>query len=150
MNKFIKKLKTVLIYLSVLTVFSCHNPENVNALLTENGLCDMSKSYCLLNGQLGTIKARFDKRPVTEEELLIHFDVPVELNLTRAQIKGINMSMGIVQIMLDEGHVRRTGTIFLGSCAEPMMAWRVILEVQHKETKEIELLQAGFVTTRGL
>ncbi len=78
-----------------------------------------------------------------EEELMINIGYPLDYHLANAWVEGTNMFMGKINVELNdlnvsEERVINNGVLFLGSCSEPHMRWRLVLEfnVSGKSTPE--------------
>lgn len=69
-----------------------------------------------------------------EEELTVTLSIPIQRVFQRAWIEGVNMYMGKLPVVVEGSHTIGThvsydAITFLGSCSEPNMRWRMVVEV---------------------
>ena len=98
-------------------------------------------------GQCSTIH---DEKKVTvsvhdpieiEEELNLSIYFPEDYVLVRSWVEGVNMFMGrffidLKQQQTNQGENQQDGILFLGSCSEPEMQWKLVVELKHSTTSE--------------
>jgi hypothetical protein len=90
---------------------------------------------------------------VLEEELTVDFGYPENLQLVGAWVEGVNMFMGKTHILLsDVTHYQQrqtaTGMLFLGSCSEANMRWRLVAEFKDDKSSQSERFYFNFSTSR--
>ena len=95
-----------------------------------------------LNSESG-LTVSFQPSPVVpEEEIQVVFQLPPSVVLENSSehiiegwVEGLNMYMGKTPILLNNDVSERTvkGVMFLGSCSEPTMRWRITLRIRHHE-----------------
>ncbi|WP_088328556.1 hypothetical protein [Lacimicrobium sp. SS2-24] len=93
------------------------------------GHCVLDQSDCefKLGAEWGRVS--LSPRPVPiEEPLNFVFYVPDQYRLESAHIEGVNMYMGRTVVFLDRQQAPVTGMSFLGSCREPSMHWKLVME----------------------
>tara|TARA_R110002124_G_scaffold224875_3_gene390160 strand:- start:24 stop:446 length:423 start_codon:yes stop_codon:yes gene_type:complete len=117
-------LFAVLIFISLLGLYY----KNVNSTVQSSENCDLSLGKCTFVYGNDEISVKFLSPIVTEEEILLTFELPQDVKLTDAWIEGINMFMGKTPV-IQEGERYIT---FLGSCNLDKMQWQLNMKVEDK------------------
>jgi hypothetical protein len=79
--------------------------------------------------------AHFSEKPVAEESVTITFSIPPNYEVESAWIEGVNMYMGKIPVLLEQGPKGKwSGWFMLGSCSEPVMRWQLRLNIASEES----------------
>lgn len=103
---------------------------NVNKPLTPLDGCELGTEPCALVVNNQILRVYFEHTPTPEEELLINFDIPKGLKITKAWVEGVNMYMGKTPILFENANRLNQGITFLGSCSLSEMRWQMFIELQ--------------------
>ncbi|MEM0909342.1 MAG: hypothetical protein AAGJ37_00090 [Pseudomonadota bacterium] len=101
---------------------------NVNDRLNTSNQCALLKNECFFSTQKGEFRLKFEQTPIAEEELKIAFNIPDGLTVHHAHIQGINMYMGRIPVLFEDGLPENTAVTFLGSCNLVEMQWVLTIE----------------------
>lgn len=96
-------------------------------------------------GKLVSINILVNKIDI-EEEIPMEFIVDEKYTLSHIWVEGMNMYMGRTPVLIDSNN-NKVGVMFLGSCSEPQMQWRINVELVN-ENGDKELEQFSFVTVQ--
>lgn len=136
----------------ILTVVYWYNFQSSH---TVEGLsCDLDNGQCTSVFDQKEVKVRVLDPLVIEEELNVQMEYPTTYKLTQAWIEGVNMFMGRSRLeLLDpstnaEKHNIK-GIFFLGSCSEPKMQWKLVLEFTEEGGDEVHYREVRFSTFQG-
>jgi len=102
--------------------------KNVNSPAPSQEKCDLSLGKCTFVYGDNEISVNFLSPIVTEEEILLTFELPADTILTKAWIEGLNMFMGKTPIIEEAGRY----VTFLGSCNLDRMDWQLNLMIENK------------------
>lgn len=117
--------------------------------------CYFEGTQCTLENQDQIIKVAFLNQQIEiEEELQLNIQYPAHFALNQAWVEGTNMFMGKMNVELSEpkldgDNVMSNGVLFLGSCSEPNMRWRLVLEFKVSGKTLTEKYYFNFQTDRG-
>jgi len=103
---------------------------NVNKPLTTADGCELGTVPCVLLVNNQTLRVYFEHPPTPEEEMVINFDIPDGLRITKAWIEGVNMYMGKTPILFENANRLDQGITFLGSCSLSEMRWQMFVELK--------------------
>ena len=79
--------------------------------------------------------AHFSEKPVAEESVTVTFSIPPNYVVESAWIEGVNMYMGKIPVLLEQGPQGKwSGWFMLGSCSEPVMRWQLRLNIASEES----------------
>ncbi|UAA37105.1 hypothetical protein KIH87_10105 [Paraneptunicella aestuarii] len=105
-------------------------PEHDNALSPTETVC-LDGDACLNKARL---QIAFSPDPVVvEAEIRVKLYLSDGWNLKKAWVEGVNMYMGKSPLIIEDIHHQNkeiTAIMFLGSCSEPKMHWRITTEWQ--------------------
>ena len=116
--------------------------KNVNSTDESPQNCELSLGKCTFVYGDDEISVIFLSPIVTEEEILLAFELPPDVKLTEAWIEGINMFMGKTPVIEEAGRY----VTFLGSCNLDTMHWQLNIEIEDKNGQVI-LYSAAFYTS---
>lgn len=102
--------------------------KNVNSAGGAPQNCDLSLGKCTFVYGDDEISVNFLSPIVTEEEILLTFELPPDVKITEAWIEGINMFMGKTPVIEEAGRF----VTFLGSCNLDTMHWQLNMKVEDK------------------
>lgn len=134
-----KQFLPIIALFSILSVVYWLNLKNSGETIGDN--CYFDSDTCALVKDSESFTVQFDQFPVEiEEELQVTFDYPERYVLKQAWVEGVNMFMGRSLIDFNaarfvsgssvEPDTPMSGALFLGSCSEPKMRWRLVVELE--------------------
>ncbi|MEW9796918.1 hypothetical protein [Alteromonas sp. CYL-A6] len=97
--------------------------------------CNFINLMCsfTINRQQAT--AEFTRHPSPEESVTLQISLPDGIAVSSAWIEGVNMYMGKIPVLVDQNTEGQwEGWFMLGSCSEPTMRWRMLLNLEGRET----------------
>lgn len=109
------------------------------AVAPQNGTCQLHHSDCRFEiaGRVGQISI-FPRPVPIEEPLAITLQLPEGNRLLSGYIEGINMYMGKIPVIVEQAEGQTVRVVsFLGSCSEPQMQWRLVLQLQDANEKKV-------------
>lgn len=125
------------------------------ANVVEGRQCALVDGKCALSFKQQQFSITISPQPIVlEEELTVDFIYPQKMQLTSAWVEGVNMFMGKTRILLsetieDQQDKMTTGMLFLGSCSEANMRWRLVTEFKEDgSSAQPERLYFNFSTKR--
>jgi hypothetical protein len=145
------KLQHFIIFVSlVFIVFIGMNLTNVNKSLNATEQCILSNNACLFSNDTLDLSIVFKQTPIIEEEMFIDFTLSSDFAVTKAWIEGESMYMGKIPVTIKAVNNQATveGVTFLGSCSQPKMQWRLLVEVKNKQADQTFVYSALFSTRR--
>lgn len=110
--------------------------------------CPLTGGKCTLMFEEQAYSVSFAQGIIAlEEELNVTFRIPDGKALSASWIEGVNMFMGKIPVILNEPDVPGIyhGITFLGSCSEPNMRWRMVVEISTPSGRR-ERLYFNFTT----
>ncbi|QJR79297.1 hypothetical protein CA267_018810 [Alteromonas pelagimontana] len=79
--------------------------------------------------------ARFSAPPTIEEPITLNLITPQDAVIESIWIEGVNMYMGKIPVSVDSIDANQwSGWFMLGSCAEPLMRWRMVVNIKDQPT----------------
>lgn len=96
--------------------------------------CEFKDNSCFFRVMGYSSSAFFSTNPEVEEEVTISFVLPPHINITSVWIEGVNMYMGKIPVLVEhKGQGVWSGWFMLGSCTEPSMQWRMIVNIEGQQ-----------------
>jgi hypothetical protein len=120
----------------------------------EGRQCALVDGKCTLSFKQQQYSITIFPQPIVlEEELTVSFIYPLNKQLTSAWVEGVNMFMGKTRILLsaspdDQQMKSASGILFLGSCSEANMRWRLVTEFKDDKDAKSERFYFNFSTNR--
>ncbi|MCC2615702.1 hypothetical protein LJ739_05560 [Aestuariibacter halophilus] len=118
--------------------------------------CTLEQGGCTFETGGQRIRISLDSQTVPLETLFtLHMTYPHSLTFKQAWIEGVNMFMGKMQVVpLSQPSREGENTTldaesFLGSCSEPHMEWRMVVEFVQEEKQPPLRLELYFDTQRS-
>lgn len=110
-------------------------------------ICNITHQPCSVNTPEGVYTAGFDSPIEVEEELLLKFSFPANSEFENGWVEGRNMFMGKTPVIPEsrEKIGKVTAVVFLGSCNQATMEWRLTARFKDQNGKLVELYY-DFVT----
>lgn len=113
-------------------------------------LCSENKNQCIRSSGL---HVSFDPSNIPlEEEVKVSLITHEDFEIQNAWVEGVNMFMGKIPLLIetesDSPHNRKSAILFLGSCSEPRMHWRLFVEVEDVKSDAKRTLLYEFLTER--
>lgn len=110
--------------------------------------CHFSERDCRILLTQGELQVSWQRFPVVlEEELYVTFEYPNQLSLGNVWIEGINMYMGKVPVLIQQTERGWSeGITYLGSCSEPNMRWRMVVELFNNQSGQRQRYFFNFTT----
>ena len=155
MNKKPKKISVIVFLLLVITVIIGVNTQLSNNKFTKLDECTLQNNICFFSHTELDLRLEFNQKPIVEEELFMTLSGGNNVSIKTAWIEGVNMYMGKTPVMLspseEVGDVSDKtiiqGLTFLGSCSQPVMQWRLFIEVENDQTQQSKVYSALFSTS---
>lgn len=113
----------------------------------------MQHGNCALTFRDHTFTIQINPLPLEiEEPLMVTYSYPNNFRLTSTWVEGHNMFMGKMKIVPEKAtnhaqFVTQSGRLFLGSCSQPQMVWKLVTEFQDLETLDTFYLYYYFETS---
>ena len=142
-----KQFLPIIALFSILSVVYWLNLKNSNETIGDN--CYFDSDTCILVKDDERFSVSFDRFPVElEEELNLSFDYPEQYVVKQAWVEGVNMFMGrslvdfngasFKQEFVSDAVSPQNGALFLGSCSEPKMRWRLVVELAEVRQSQVQ------------
>ncbi|GAA0345718.1 hypothetical protein GCM10009092_07760 [Bowmanella denitrificans] len=98
-------------------------------------VCELDKQDCAISLDEEDGKISIMPKPIPlEEELDISILLPAGVTFQAAHIEGVNMFMGRIPVIVEHIEGRHHQAVsFLGSCTEPQMHWRLVLNLKRDD-----------------
>lgn len=126
--------------------FSNFQKDSLSTVVDNVDKCQFSNNVCLIYDGDEVFRLVFAQKPIVEEELVLNYALPSGWELSTSWVEGVNMYMGKSLIIDYESSDRNQVKIFLGSCSEPKMQWKIVLNLKNKNANESKRLFAFFKT----
>lgn len=149
-NTLIKQTFPIIVVISILTGVYFLNNQNESKLFDNH--CYLESQTCKLRLLDSQVIVHFDRYPIIIEELLalsiVHDNYFV---LQNGWVEGTNMFMGKTNLFIgasprNEKEVTHEAELFIGSCSEPRMRWKLVLNLTDVRTGEDHQVSIFFQT----
>ncbi|MCU7554125.1 hypothetical protein OCL06_05905 [Alteromonas sp. ASW11-19] len=93
--------------------------------------CEFVKGRCDFQIAGKPARAEFITPVATEESVTVAFTLPSHISLQSVWIEGENMYMGQIPVLVEnESENSWSGWFMLGSCSEPVMRWKMLVNIK--------------------
>ena len=142
-----KKLHSLLgpaiIFVLALSVYFAYR--HVNGNLAFSGVSNDLENHCTFVNQLCEFtlssmpaQATFSAPPIAEDSITLTFSLPPSVDVESVWIEGVNMYMGKIPVLMSQtGPGHWEGWFMLGSCSEPVMRWRMLINIKGRQAPAI-------------
>lgn len=116
--------------------------------------CYLEDEKCTLMLNESDVVIEFSTFPVLVEEMMkVVVSHENRYVLKQGWLEGTNMFMGRTTLFLidktsTEGHISINAELFIGSCSEPNMRWKLLLDLDDQQTGQTHTVSVFFQTSR--